>query len=147
MCIRDSGKNVWGAVQLFAHLVVGWPAYLLWGATGGPKYGTSNHFVPNKPFSKALWPGKRPKKVLQSDIGIVGMLGGLALAASKFGLASVLALYGLPLLVTNMWLVGYTWLQHTDVDVPHLTDAEWTYMRGALLTICLLYTSPSPRDS
>merc|ERR1719217_1473030 len=28
---RTLGKNVWGAVQLFAHLVVGWPAYLLWG--------------------------------------------------------------------------------------------------------------------
>ena len=48
MMARTFGKSVWGSVQLFAHLVVGWPAYLLWGATGGPKYGTSNHFVPVK---------------------------------------------------------------------------------------------------
>ena len=27
-------------LQLVLHLVIGWPAYLLWGATGGPKYGT-----------------------------------------------------------------------------------------------------------
>ncbi len=52
------------------HLVIGWPAYLLWGATGGPKYGTSNHFVPFKPFDTALWPASWPKKVTRSDIGL-----------------------------------------------------------------------------
>ena len=40
-----------------------------------------------------------------------------------------------PYLVVNCWLVGYTWLQHTDVDVPHLSADEFTYMRGAFLTI------------
>merc|ERR1719316_341311 len=63
------------------------------------------------------------------------MVGLLALAASKIGLAAVLALYAGPLIVTNMWLVGYTWLQHTDVDVPHLTGEQFSYMRGAFLTI------------
>jgi len=122
-------------VQLFAHLVFGWPVYLLTGATGGPKYGVSNHFFPAKPFNMALWPGKWPKKVWQSDIGIAAMLGGLAVLASKFSLAAVLALYAAPLVFTNMWLVGYTWLQHTDVDVPHLANDEFSYMRGAFLTI------------
>ena len=45
---RTFGKRKWGLLQLVLHLVIGWPAYLLWGATGGPKYGTSNHFVPVK---------------------------------------------------------------------------------------------------
>ena len=31
----------------------------------------------------------------------------------------VVALYVGPYMVTNAWLVLYTWLQHTDVDVPH----------------------------
>jgi omega-6 fatty acid desaturase (delta-12 desaturase) len=31
--------------------------------------------------------------------------------------------------------VTYTWLQHTDVDVPHLDDQAFSYMRGAFLTI------------
>merc|ERR1719326_37955 len=135
MMARTFGKSVWGSVQLFAHLVVGWPAYLLWGASGGPKYGTSNHFVPRKPFNPVLWPGKWAKKVWQSDIGIVGVLAGLALWASKAGMASVMALYAGPLIFTNMWLVGYTWLQHTDVDIPHLTNDEFSYMRGAFLTV------------
>jgi len=133
--VKLLGKNFWGAVQLFLHLVIGWPAYLLWGATGGPKYGVSNHFLPTKPFATALWPGKWPKKVLQSDIGVVAMIGGLMALATKIGAASVMALYAGPLIFTNMWLVGYTWLQHTDVDVPHLTDSEFSYMRGAFLTI------------
>jgi len=133
--VKLLGKNIWGAVQLFAHLVIGWPAYLLWGATGGPKYGVSNHFVPAKPFATKLWPGKWPKKVLQSDIGVVAVIAGLVALATKVGAASVMALYAAPLVFTNMWLVGYTWLQHTDVDVPHLTAEQFSYMRGAFLTI------------
>jgi len=132
---RMLGKKLNGLIQMVMHLVFGWPAYLLFGATGGPKYGVSNHFVPSKPFNPTLWPGKWKNKVLQSDIGIVAFLGGLAALAGKFGLMSVLALYAGPLIFTNMWLVGYTWLQHTDVDVPHLTNEEFSYMRGAFLTI------------
>ena len=132
---RFMGKTAHGIFQVVAHLVFGWPAYLLFGATGGPKYGLSNHFVPMKPFDKALWPGQWPKKVWQSDIGVVAMLALLAGLARRFGAWAVMALYIGPYIFTNCWLVGYTWLQHTDVDVPHLTDKEWTYMRGALLTI------------
>jgi len=129
------GKTPWGGLQLFLHLVIGWPAYLLWGATGGPKYGTSNHFVPFKPFATKLWPSSWPKKVLKSDIGIVAMAGVLSVLARRFGGNAVMALYGLPLVFCNMWLVAYTWLQHTDVDIPHLTNDEFSYMRGAFLTV------------
>ena len=40
-----------------------------------------------------------------------------------------------PYLVVNFWLVLYTWLQHTDVDVPHLDDPHWNPVRGAFLTV------------
>jgi omega-6 fatty acid desaturase (delta-12 desaturase) len=129
------GKGPWGLLQLVLHLVIGWPAYLLWGATGGPKYGTSNHFVPFKPFDTALWPASWPKKVMRSDLGIVAMMTVLGAWAAKAGGGTVALLYGLPLCFTNMWLVAYTWLQHTDVDVPHLTNDEFSYMRGAFLTV------------
>merc|ERR1719163_1021430 len=134
---RRFGKGPWGALQLVLHLVIGWPAYLLWGATGGPKYGTSNHFVPARPFSSALWDVRKgwASKVWQSDVGVVAMVAALAALATKVGAASVLALYAGPLAVVNMWLVGYTWLQHTDVDIPHLSADEFSYMRGAFLTV------------
>ena len=63
------------------------------------------------------------------------MVAALAALATKVGAASVLALYAGPLAVVNMWLVGYTWLQHTDVDIPHLSADEFSYMRGAFLTV------------
>jgi len=132
---RSMGGKLYGAYQLFAHLAVGWPAYLLFGATGGPAYGVSNHFWAKKPFNVALWPGKWPKKVGQSSLGVVAMCALLAAWARQVGSLAVFARYGAPLMVTNMWLVLYTWLQHTDVDVPHLSAGQFSYMRGAFLSI------------
>jgi len=31
-------------------LAIGWPMYLMRGASGGPSYGTTNHFWPFWPF-------------------------------------------------------------------------------------------------
>lgn len=129
------GRFGFTVVQLFTHLVVGWPAYILWGATGGPVRGVTNHFWPTAPFSEALWPGSWKSKVLKSDIGILVTLAGLAYWASQTSVATVLALYGAPYLVTNAWLVLYTWLQHTDTDIPHYDGADWNFVRGAFLTV------------
>jgi len=133
---RQMGVRAHGALQLFMHLVIGWPAYLLAGATGGPVRGVTNHFVPTRPFSTALWPNKWPNKVWLSDLGVGATLAALAAWAVHAGsVLPVLAVYGLPLLVINGWLIIYTWLQHTDVDVPHLGNDAWSFMRGAFLTI------------
>ena len=114
------GKKKYGILQLILHLIFGWPAYLLTGSTGGVKYGTTNHFWPIKPFSKALWPSIWAKKVWISDIGVGLTLLGIFYLVFKYGLFPVIALYFGPLLVVNCWLVVYTWLHHTDSDVPHL---------------------------
>ena len=63
------------------------------------------------------------------------MLAMLALWARAYGPWHVAALYLGPLAVTNVWLVLYTWLQHTDVDVPHLGPATFSFIRGAFLSI------------
>ena len=83
------------------------------GRDGRLKYGTSNHFVPARPFSSALWDVRKgwASKVWQSDVGVVAMVAALAALATKVGAASVLALYAGLLAVVNMWLVGYTWLR------------------------------------
>ncbi|GIR04531.1 MAG: fatty acid desaturase [Prochlorococcus sp.] len=129
------GKNNYGILQLVLHLIFGWPAYLLTGSTGGIKYGTSNHFWPIKPFSKALWPSIWTKKVWISDIGVALTLLGVFHFIFKYGFFPVLAIYIGPLLVVNCWLVVYTWLHHTDSDVPHLSNKEFSFMRGAFLSI------------
>lgn len=135
--IREAvGSFAWMLINGFLHLVVGWPAYLLSGATGGSKYGITNHFIPVKPFSPALFPGKWRDKVWLSDVGVASTLALLGFWAYKAGsVLPVAALYAGPLLFTNMWLVLYTWLQHTDVDVPHYADDEWNWVKGTFLTI------------
>ncbi len=129
------GKTKYGLMQLLLHLGFGWPAYLLTGSTGGPKYGTSNHFWPKEPFSKKLWPSNWVKKVWISDLGIALVLVGLFISGIKYGITPVIAMYIGPLLVVNSWLVVYTWLHHTDTDVPHLSNSDFSFVRGAFLSI------------
>jgi hypothetical protein len=43
--MRESvGSGPFGAIQLFFHLIFGWPAYLLTGATGGSSRGRATSF-------------------------------------------------------------------------------------------------------
>lgn len=146
---ESNGMKAWGVYQGFLHLVLGWPAYLLIGATGGPDRGMTNHFYPNpltKPDlpKKELFPGNWKEKVYQSDIGIAAVVGGLLAWTACNGFGEVMALYGGPLIVINAWLVLYTWLQHTDVDVPHFADDDHNYVKGALHTIDRPYDKLDP---
>lgn len=129
------GDEAFAVITMVTRFVFGWPSYLLTGATGGPARGTTNHFWPIKPFSAALFPGQWRRKVWLSDLGVLAMIGLLGWWASQAGIVPVLALYVGPYLVVNFWLVLYTWLQHTDVDVPHFEDDEWTWVKGAFMTI------------
>jgi fatty acid desaturase len=129
------GDEAFAIVFIMPKFLLGWPAYLLAGASGGPARGVTNHFWPAWPFSAALFPGEWRRKAWLSDIGVVVMLGLLGWWTYAAGFAAVLALYVGPYLVVNFWLVLYTWLQHTDVDVPHFDDEEWTWVKGAFMTV------------
>ncbi len=132
---KTIGDEAFAIVVIAIHVLIGWPLYLLTGATGGPARGVTNHFWPAWPFSAGLFPGGWARKVWLSDIGVVGMLGLLGWWMYSAGVLPVLALYGGPYLVVNFWLVLYTWLQHTDVDIPHFDDEEWTWVKGAFMTV------------
>mmetsp|Transcript_5531 Transcript_5531/g.7976 ORF Transcript_5531/g.7976 Transcript_5531/m.7976 type:complete len:495 (-) Transcript_5531:309-1793(-) len=147
---EDLGLKLWGGLQGFLHLGVGWPAYLLIGATGATKSrGIHNHFLPDpltepeNPRSE-LFPGQWKEKVWQSDIGVATVLGIVTAWGFCNGFSEVMALYGGPLIVVNAWLVLYTWLQHTDVDVPHFGEEDHTFVRGALHTIDRPYDKLDP---
>ena len=129
------GRRNYGILQLILHLFFGWPAYLITGSTGGVKYGKSNHFWPKEPFSKVLCCSIWTKKVWISDIGILVTILGLIYLISKYGIFPIIGMYFGPLLIVNCWLVIYTWLHHTESDVPHLSNSEFSYMRGAFLSI------------
>ncbi|CAB9525005.1 Delta(12) acyl-lipid conjugase (11E,13E-forming) [Seminavis robusta] len=146
---KDVGMKVWGVWQAFLHLGVGWPAYLLIGATGGTGRGMTNHFWPDPLTTpdipkKELFPGNWKEKVFKSDIGIAAVVGSLIAWTACNGLPQVMALYGGPLIVVNAWLVLYTWLQHTDTDVPHFEMDNHNFVKGALHTIDRPYDKMDP---
>lgn len=133
------GPTLHGVVSLFTHLLLGWPLYLLVGVAGGEDHGSpTSHFWHGQPFRngrRPLFPDSCRALMLRSNLGLVAMLLALAVAAHLFSPARVLLVYGLPYLVINAWLVAYTWLQHTDTDIPHFASGDWSWARGALQTV------------
>ncbi|MDA1050386.1 MAG: fatty acid desaturase [Planctomycetota bacterium] len=130
------GDEAFAVFVMLFRFLIGWPLYLMTGASGGPARGITNHFWPARPFSAAMFPGKWRTKVWLSTLGVLATLGVLGWWVYAAGaIVPVLALYAGPYLVVNFWLVLYTWLQHTDVDVPHFEDDEWSWVLGAFMTI------------
>ncbi len=130
--LRESPlAHAWG---IFVMLLVGWmPGYLIFNAAGPAKYRgkNANHFSP----SAALFDDKDRPLVRQSVAAFFVALALLAQAIRTFGPVSVLSYYILPLIITNYHLVLITYLQHTDVFVPHFRGKEWNWLRGALCTV------------
>ena len=98
------GDDGFAAFQLVAHLVFGWPMYLITNATGGrrafggkPITGTMDHFRPSSQLFPANWSGR----IAASTAGVLLTLSCLVLAGSVFGGARVLLMYFPPYLVCN----------------------------------------------
>ena len=122
------GRRLFGVVSLVIHLLLGWPLYLFLGATGGEDYGRpTSHFWNGARFNRGrrpLFPRPFRGLMLRSNLGLLLVLTGLVALAAAFGVSRVLCVYGLPYVVVNAWLVIYTWLQHTDVAIPHFSSRE-----------------------
>lgn len=54
---------------------------------------------------------------------------------APLGFQTVGTLYIIPYLIVNAHLIMVTFLQHTDVFIPHFRGKEWTWLRGALTTV------------
>lgn len=136
---RQLGTRLFGCVSLFSHLILGWPLYLFLGATGGEDYGRpTSHFWNGASFTRGqrpLFPASFRGLMIRSNLGLLVVLGLLTAAAIHYSPARVLCVYGLPYLMVNVWLVTYTWLQHTDVQIPHFSTEQWTWAKGALQTV------------
>ncbi len=135
------GEDAFALFQVVLHLLFGWPMYLLVNATGSrrlhPQYGGKrikgevlDHFRPNSKLFPKAW----RNWVTLSTVGIVLWTVALAAIAPKIGGFRRLALlYVFPYLGVNGWLVLYTWLQHTEEEIPHWGDKDWNWIKGAAL--------------
>eukprot|EP00543_Licmophora_paradoxa_P008321 CAMPEP_0202458160 /NCGR_PEP_ID=MMETSP1360-20130828/22578_1 /ASSEMBLY_ACC=CAM_ASM_000848 /TAXON_ID=515479 /ORGANISM="Licmophora paradoxa, Strain CCMP2313" /LENGTH=418 /DNA_ID=CAMNT_0049078575 /DNA_START=47 /DNA_END=1303 /DNA_ORIENTATION=- len=133
------GDGAFAAFQIWSHLFLGWPLYLLGLASTGkrdvngePLEGRiADHFRPESP----MFPGKLRSKITLSTATVILSLMGLVYLKMEYGALPVILWYWGPYFFVNAWLVLYTWLQHTDPSIPHYGDAEWTWVKGALSTI------------
>jgi omega-6 fatty acid desaturase (delta-12 desaturase) len=119
------------AFYIFVMFSAGWPAYLIMNVAGQKYNRRANHFEPSSPVFRK----DEKADVLLSDLGIVMMISALGYASYQYTFANVFFWYGVPYLMTNMWLVIITYLQHTDVNVPHYDAESWTFLKGAIATV------------
>lgn len=135
------GDGAFAGFQVWSHLAIGWPLYLMGlastgklDAKGKPLDGrVADHFRTDSP----MFPEKISFKIFLSTLVTVIQLAVLMylMLPSQIGIVPVTLWYWNPYCFTNAWLVLYTWLQHTDPSVPQYGEGEWTWVRGALTTI------------
>jgi len=133
------GDGPFAMLQIFAHLVIGWPLYLMGlASTGrlaqdGSELGMdiADHF---RPWSK-MFPAKMRIKIAVSTLGVFAAWGVIVQSSIKYGVLPVYIWYIGPLIWNQAWLVLYTWLQHNDPSVPQYGPDQWTWVKGALSTI------------
>ncbi|KAL2019338.1 hypothetical protein VTK56DRAFT_9718 [Thermocarpiscus australiensis] len=138
-------------VYTFLHLLgqqlFGWWNYLLTNVTGHNNHerqregrgkgkrnglgGGVNHFDPRSP----LYENKDAVLILLSDVGLAITISALVYLGKTFGWSNMFVWYFLPYVWVNHWLVAITYLQHTDPSLPHYTEEEWNFVRGAAATI------------
>jgi omega-6 fatty acid desaturase (delta-12 desaturase) len=51
------------------------------------------------------------------------------------GFGTVLFYYIVPFFVVNYHIVLISYLQHTDVFLPHFRGAQWNWLRGSMATV------------
>jgi len=118
-------------LQIVILLTVGWPFYLITNAWGQNYGRRTNHFEPSAPMFKP----NQKFEVMLSDAGLLVALAALTWCAMNYSVVSVLKFYFAPYLWVNFWLILITYLQHTDLRLPHYKGEEWNFVRGALSTI------------
>ncbi|KAL0958240.1 hypothetical protein HGRIS_000396 [Hohenbuehelia grisea] len=106
----------------------GWWVYLSRNTMGSKMYppGT-NHFDPDSP----LFRKDQRNSIIISNIGLACMVSLLC----YFGPHAVGKYYLVPYLLTNHWIVMFTYLHHSDPTIPHYRKDAWTFLRGAAATV------------
>ncbi|KAJ4868647.1 hypothetical protein Rs2_49807 [Raphanus sativus] len=128
LCNNPLGRTVMLTVQF----TLGWPLYLAFNVSGRPyNEGFPCHFHPNAP----IYNDRERLQIYLSDAGVLSVCYGLYRYAASRGVASLVCLYGVPLLIVNGFLVLITYLQHTHPSLPHYDSSEWDWLRGALATV------------
>ncbi|KAJ3032184.1 UNVERIFIED_CONTAM: hypothetical protein HDU68_000023 [Siphonaria sp. JEL0065] len=118
-------------LKLIRQQLFGWPAYILLNISGQRFKTWASHFHTSSP----IFSPHHAKQIIMSDIGLIIAFSVLGYLSHVFSFVAVLKFYVLPYIWVNHWLVMITFLQHTDVRLPHYRGAEWDFLKGALCTV------------
>ncbi|TEB24547.1 hypothetical protein FA13DRAFT_1638537 [Coprinellus micaceus] len=122
---------IYTLLMLIRQELLAFPAYLLYNVSGQKHYPKhTNHFNPGS----ILFTKEQRNAVIASNAGIVAMVYAMVSASSIFGFGAVMRFYGIPWLALNHWFTMITYLQHTDIQLPHYREKEWNFQRGAAAT-------------
>ncbi|GET92084.1 fatty acid desaturase, putative [Leishmania tarentolae] len=111
--------------------IFGWPGYLLFNVASQEYSRRVNHFEPSSP----LFRKEDAHDIILSDIGIFAALSVLGLCSYQYGAYNVFCWYVVPYMWVNFWLLYITYLQHTDIRLPHYSHEHWTFVRGAVAAV------------
>lgn len=121
------------AVELLAHQLLGWPAYMFFYASGGEKSaprGLSKSMLARShyDFTSTVFSAKEQGFVLLSDIGLALTLGALYVLSKYVGVQNVLLLYGVPYLWVNNWLgmLEILFFSYSDFPGKSKANLRWT---------------------
>ena len=117
--------------MIIVMLTLGWPGYLLANMAGQKYSRRANHFEPSSPLFRPA----DASDIVFSDFGVILALGAVGYAVHVFSFVNVFCWYLAPYLWVNAWLVFITYMQHTDIRLPHYADSEWNFVRGAVATV------------
>ncbi|KAI8607422.1 delta-12 desaturase [Chytriomyces sp. MP71] len=118
-------------LKIVRQQLFGWPAYIVANVSGQRFPEWASHLHTKSP----IFTPDQAGQIIMSDIGIAITLAGLGYLGTQFGFMAVLKYYVVPYLWVNHWLVMITYLQHTDVRLPHYRGSEWNFLKGALCTV------------
>lgn len=125
---------IWSLMVLIFQQLGGLQFHLATNATGQPynvPWYAKLHYAPKLPIftPNQYW------YIVLSDIGILSTILVVYTWYKNFGMFSMVVGWFVPWLWVNHWLVFVTFLQHTDLTMPHYDAKEWTFARGAAATI------------
>jgi acyl-lipid omega-3 desaturase len=97
-------------------------------------FGVSRHkTVHFSPYSKLF--ANHRQGVWWSLMAISLVLLLAAVVAWQFGLATVMAYYGVPVIVYGCYFMMVTFQQHNHIDMAWYGDGDWSYVKGALASV------------
>mmetsp|Transcript_24345 Transcript_24345/g.44010 ORF Transcript_24345/g.44010 Transcript_24345/m.44010 type:complete len:336 (-) Transcript_24345:1000-2007(-) len=120
------------AIRIAVTWTIGWYSYLFRNATGAVQNKGTSHFDPD---ARVLFRPHEAKLVRASNAGMVVASMILAVCGWQYGFANLVLVYFVPQMITNIYLVSITFMQHTHPDVPHMDNPDWEWLQGALSTI------------